>query len=1008
MLAAMMMVVSPLAQADPTASPSDQNSAQAQPQDGATDQTETTEDVSGRAGETPTEGSEPLENVETAEAVVTETNSAGLVTSTTVENPSDEFTVKDPDNDPSTPSEAPREGTGADETPVPSAEPEQGGSTAAADESAEPGDGSPQPSSTPPIPAGAPTSDDGTTVLEDIQTDSAGGFSMVGVTWDILSGDDLGLHIRTLTADGWSEWYEVTPDQEETEQKATGVIYVEDSTAVEVQATGAVGARAEGMRAVLIDTPAQSSDPSAASAAAAVNGETTTGTVLATSGFVPQPNMITRSRWGAMAQDGCEANSDTIKAVAVHHTAGSNNYSSGQSASIVRGIQYYHEVTLGWCDIGYNFLVDQYGQIFEGKGGGPTFPVHGAHASTWNWQTVGVSLMMNSNTAQPSNAMLNSLEDLIAWKIANNYLNPLGTVTLGGKRINVIFRHGDVMSTECPGTNVTRRMSEIRNAVASRVQGKTYSTIYDTWQANGGAGGRYGVVYEMEHGVSGGRQTNFARGSIYAATDGTIFTVANGIGDKYAALGYEHGTLGVPTGPEICGIKDGGCYQKFQGGAILWSNATGAHISIGAIRTKWAEYRYENGTLGYPTTDEICGIKDGGCYQKYQGGAILWSNATGAHISIGAIRTKWAEYDYERGQLGYPTTDELATGSGVYQLFQGGAIIWSSTTGAHISVGAIRTKWAEYDYERGRLGYPTTDEICGIKDGGCYQKFQGGAILWSNATGAHISIGAIRTKWAEYRYENGTLGYPTTDEICTIKDGGCYQKYQGGAILWTPTTGAHISIGAIRSAWAATGYENGQLGYPTSDELATESGVYQRFQGGAIYWTASTNATKVITVNGSGLTSAQKSYLQAALPAAIAESQQYGVPVSVALGQSILESGWGGSTLSSRYNNYFGIKCSTSSPYQAGCVNMNSGEYVNSSYQILSSSFRTYSSPTDSFLDHGYFLTHNSRYRNAFNHTKNPDEFIRQVASAGYATDPNYAQKVINIMTSYGLYQYNI
>ncbi|SPF69100.1 amidase, partial [Propionibacterium ruminifibrarum] len=246
------------------------------------------------------------------------------------------------------------------------------------------------------------------------------------------------------------------------------------------------------------------------------------------------------------------------------------------------------------------------------------------------------------------------------------------------------------------------------------------------------------------------------------------------------------------------------------------------------------------------------------------------------------------------------------------------------------------------------------------------------------------------------------------DEICTIKDGGCYQKYQGGAILWTQKTGAHISIGAIRSAWAATGYENGPLGYPTSDELATATGVYQLFEGGAIYWTSSTNATKVVTVNNSGMTSAQRNYLQSALPAAIAESQQYGVPVSVALGQSILESGWGGSTLSSRYNNYFGIKCSTSSPYQAGCVNMNSGEYVNSSYQILSSSFRTYSSPTNSFLDHGYFLTHNSRYRNAFNYTGNPDEFIRQVASAGYATDPNYAQKVINIMANYGLYQYNI
>ena len=180
------------------------------------------------------------------------------------------------------------------------------------------------------------------------------------------------------------------------------------------------------------------------------------------------------------------------------------------------------------------------------------------------------------------------------------------------------------------------------------------------------------------------------------------------------------------------------------------------------------------------------------------------------------------------------------------------------------------------------------------------------------------------------------------------------------------------------------------------------------FEGGAIIWTANGSRTEAITMNSSGLTPTQQDYLRQALPAAVAESQQYGVPVSVALGQSILESGWGGSTLSSRYNNYFGIKCSTSSPYQSGCINMGSGEYLHSSYQIISSSFRIYGSRTDSFLDHGYFLTHNSRYGGAFAHTDDPDRFIREVARAGYATDPNYAQKVINLMNAYNLYQYDI
>ncbi|WP_316668450.1 glucosaminidase domain-containing protein [uncultured Propionibacterium sp.] len=843
--AAVTMTAAPLASADPTATPADQNST-ASPGS----QTGTAEDVSGQAGEIPAEGSEPLENIDTAEAVITGTNSSGLVTSTTIANPSDEIAIKDPSSMTSSSSPAPPDAsseTTGEGSASQAGAPQSPSATASG--SAEPTTGPTGTASAPvgPNASSTPTTADGTTVLEDIRTGGAGDFSMVGVTWNALDGDGLGLHVRTLTADGWSEWYDITPDQEETEQKATGAIYVEDSTAVEVQATGQAGARAEGMEAVLINTPAQSTDPTTRVGTSSVSGSAARNTVMSTNGSVSQPNMITRSQWGAIAQDGCEANSDTIRAVAVHHTAGSNDYTAGQSASIVRGIQYYHEVTLGWCDIGYNFLVDQYGQIFEGKGGGPTYPVHGAHATTWNWETVGVSLMMNSNTAQPSSSMLNSLEDLIAWKIANNYLNPLGTVGLGGRTINVIFRHGDVMSTECPGTNVTNRMAEIRNAVAARVSGKTYSTIYDTWRAAGGESGAYGVVYEMEHGVTGGRQTNFAHGSIYVSTNGTIYTVHGGIGYEYAALGHEHSYLGLPTSNEVCTLKDGGCYQGFQGGTIHWSTATNAHATHGAIKDEW------------------------------------------------------------------------------------------------------------------------------------------------EATG----------------WENGRLGYPTTDEICDLKDGGCYQNYQGGAILWNQATGAHISVGAIRWMWQNTGFENGSLGYPTSDELTSGSGAYQLFQNGAIVWSSSSNVTKAIAMNPSGLNDQQQSYLRSALPAAVAESLQYNVPVSVALGQSILESGWGGSTLASRYNNYFGIKCSTSSPYQAGCVNMNSGEYINSSYQILSSSFRTYTSATDSFLDHGYFLTHNSRYANAFNYSGDPDEFIRQVARAGYATDPNYSTKVINIMSSYNLYQYN-
>jgi uncharacterized protein YkwD len=249
------------------------------------------------------------------------------------------------------------------------------------------------------------------------------------------------------------------------------------------------------------------------------------------------------------------------------------------------------------------------------------------------------------------------------------------------------------------------------------------------------------------------------------------------------------GALGNAVGPEIYGLKDGGGYQNYQYGAIMWSPANGAYVSTGAIRGLWASTGYENGKLGYPVSDEIGGLKNGGVYQNYQGGAILWSPATGAHISSGPIRDRWAATGFENGFLGYPTS-EVVTGlknGGSYQMYQGGAIMWSPSTGAHVSTGAIRGLWAQTGFESGAMGYPTTDEVGGLKDGGVYQMYQGGAIMWSPATGAHLSVGAIRSMWAGTGFESGRLGYPTTNEI-PGPNGSVTQYYQGGSITWSPST----------------------------------------------------------------------------------------------------------------------------------------------------------------------------------------------------------------------------
>lgn len=314
----------------------------------------------------------------------------------------------------------------------------------------------------------------------------------------------------------------------------------------------------------------------------------------------------------------------------------------------------------------------------------------------------------------------------------------------------------------------------------------------------------------------------------------TAPTAPSAIQVKYAALGGAAGALGAATGDVGCALAAGGCAQTFQNGTIIWSSATGAHVVWGAISGRWVAAGAAEGFLGYPTTDELA-ARNGGVYQAYQGGAIYWSPKTGAHSVGGAIRGNWAANGYEGGVLGFPTTEEVPIrNGGVYQLYQGGAIMWSPTTGAHTSVGAVRGKYGATGYEAGFLGYPTTDEVP-LSNGGVYQLYQNGAIYWSPMTGAHPSGGAIRTEYAARGYENGVLGYPATDEGAA-RGGGAYQHYQGGSIYWSPAAGTHTIAGGIRAVWAGSGWENGSLGYPVSNELCDGSACIQRFQGGTITW----------------------------------------------------------------------------------------------------------------------------------------------------------------------------
>ncbi|WP_337063526.1 peptidoglycan recognition protein family protein, partial [Kineococcus sp. G2] len=199
-----------------------------------------------------------------------------------------------------------------------------------------------------------------------------------------------------------------------------------------------------------------------------------------------QPTIRPRSAWGAdeTLRKSAAAYNDTIKAAVVHHTADPGSYTQAEVPAVIRGMYRYHTVTLGWADLGYNFVVDRFGGIWEGRAGGITRPVIGAHAGGFNIDTFGVSMMGDYSNVTPPQACLDSVAQVIAWKLALHGVDPKGTTRLtsagGGTArypkgttatLRTVSAHRDVGYTACPGNAGYAKMDTIRTRVAQLMSG---------------------------------------------------------------------------------------------------------------------------------------------------------------------------------------------------------------------------------------------------------------------------------------------------------------------------------------------------------------------------------------------------------------------------------------------------------------------------------------------------------------------------------------------------------
>jgi hypothetical protein len=187
----------------------------------------------------------------------------------------------------------------------------------------------------------------------------------------------------------------------------------------------------------------------------------------------------------------------TIKAAAVHHTAGSNNYSAADVPAILRGIYRYHAVTRNWGDIGYNALVDKYGRIWEGRAGGLGRPVVAAHAGGFNTGTFGVSMIGDYSKVRPTQPQIDAVAGFIGWKLSLHRVDPQGRVTLtsggtdkyaAGRQVSLptIFGHGDTKTTECPGTYGYAVLGEIRGKADGRAANASFvRALYEDMMGRG-------------------------------------------------------------------------------------------------------------------------------------------------------------------------------------------------------------------------------------------------------------------------------------------------------------------------------------------------------------------------------------------------------------------------------------------------------------------------------------------------------------------------------------------
>jgi hypothetical protein len=396
-------------------------------------------------------------------------------------------------------------------------------------------------------------------------------FGMVGITWP-AGVHDVTAKVRVQRDGRWTDWQPLQvedehgpdpSDPEGIERGGTEPLWVGNATGVQASAVTGAGAVRDA-KVVLIQPGVLSSD-----------SEEPGGVEAAASRApYPMPLMVSRKRWGAderlRAYNGVSCvrpkYTTTVLAAFVHHTADRNDYTRTQVPAMVRAMYAYHVKSRGWCDLGYNFLVDRFGRIFEGRYGGAQLPVLGAHTASFNANSFGVAVIGNFEQAAPPAAMLESTARVIAWKLDANYRSPLATIVLAGNRLHTVSGHRDTKATACPGTQLYNKLGWLKQRVNTLMGGSFSTPIYQYARKLGFR--NLGQPFWGEHPTRTGRATYFATRDVFYSVATGPHSTSGAFRTRYRRLGAGSARLGLPI-TDAYQIT-GGVRQKFQRGWLVW------------------------------------------------------------------------------------------------------------------------------------------------------------------------------------------------------------------------------------------------------------------------------------------------------------------------------------------------------------------------------------------------------------------------------------------------------